>query len=500
MNQQFERGGVSPRPRKPPSFTRIRNICRSKSLSCGIALAWALSCACCSGARAPNPKTKPPSIFIVVLDACRPDKIGCYGFKRPTSPNIDALAADADAVVFRRHYAQGAWTKPSTASLFSGLFLRQHGVTLSHEFSPGRNGTPTARTDVLPATIQSLAERLAGFGFGTFAVLRNEHLAAAYGFAQGFATYDALGSGSGDPAHEDPELVERFLDLVPRSGIPSFGYLHVLGCHFPFPDSTRDPAYMRNHGFLYDEKSRRGLGVDFTDAAIRRAILEKRLELTTDDVRFLHLIYEARLAWVDGHVVAPLLRGLRAIGAYDDSLIILTADHGEELYDHGEYGHGQAAWEELIHVPLIVKFPRGQKPRALQNEVNELTNTIDLMPSLMEIAGHPTGRDVPGVPILKGIFPGYAFSEARQLADWALMMGHYKLIETLEGPLLFDLSSDPGEHYNLASDQSDRIRAMRAFFRANIEKLAVEPVAAPTIETELEPEMIERLRGLGYVD
>jgi len=437
--------------------------------------------------------TPPFNVLILVLDACRADKFGCNGFERPTTPNADAFAKDPDAVVFRDHHVQGTWTKPSTASLFTGLFVHQHGVFKGTEKVPAA-GHELYRTTVLPPEADTLAERFRAAGFTTFAAVRNEHLIPDYGFGQGFDEYQALNYSGGDF-----QLIQKVVGFAERTSGKWFAYLHLSGCHNPFDVDHRDPAYMQRYGFPYDEAGRQRVGVDFTHGEINHTIRDGRVQLDDDDVRFLHLIYEAKLRTVDQRAIGPLLNWLRGNGHYDDSLIILTADHGEELYDHHGYGHGPALWEEVIHVPLIVKFPKGRKPHGLGQEVTALTSAVDLLPSLLALIGRPPVDRLSGVTSLEGTFADYSLAELGGWG-WALLQGNYKLFgERRDGPLLFDLHEDPHEQHNLAAAEPDRVASMQGFVGKLRQASSKSATTAPVVEKELPPEVIERLRSLGYL-
>jgi len=437
----------------------------------------------------------PSNIYIIVLDACRADKFGCYGFTRQTTPIVDALAADPDAVIFRRHYVQGTWTKPSTASLFSGLLVRQHGVVDGEIPSQDSRTTSSFRTQALAPQISTLAERMRDAGFATFAVLQNQHLASNYGFGRGFTTYQAL---SYDVHGGDYALVKRFIDLVGSTPGRQFGYLHVRGCHYPFEPSGRDGEYIQQYGFPYDEAARRKAGVDLTTAAVKDQINEGILRLTADDIRFLNLLYEARLHRSDGFVGSVLTK-LRETGRYDDSLIMVTADHGEELYDHHGYGHGHALWEVLMHIPLIVKFPHGCKPPALGHEVDALTAVVDVMPSLLAFSGQSPPQRTAGLPVFMGASRDYIVSENVEFGEWAVIRDGYKLIEKKPEPLLFNLGNDPTESANLAANDASRVAAMRTFARQVFSAATQESVAAPVIDEHLPAGALENLRNLGYL-
>lgn len=433
------------------------------------------------------------SVIIVVLDACRADKLGCYGFPRPTSPDIDAFAADPQSLVFRRAYVQGNWTKPSTASLFTGLYVHQHGLTMPPFLKIG-GAERSYRTQRLDDHLVTLAEALKGAGFATLGVVKSLHLVPEDGFAQGFEEYY---TPQNTPA-DDPNLLRTFVDHLGRTRGRVFAYLHLNACHQPFAAPERDPTYMQRYGFPYDEQARRAAGVDFTTTAIKEKIFGGQLRLTADDVRFLHLIYEANLRRVDEQLVGPLLARLRAIGRYDDSLLILTADHGEELYDHGGYAHGKSLWEEVIHVPLILKFPRGTNLAGWPHQVDDIIRSVDLMPSILDLAGVPAPKGLAGRAVFRQGFADDAFSE--QGADaWALVRGEQKLVADATGRRwLFDLSADPLEHDNLAHREPDRLAAMEAVARDLI-AASRGGGRSELIETKLPPAAVERLRNLGYL-
>ncbi len=436
----------------------------------------------------------PPSILIVVVDAMRPDHLGCYGYDRTTAPAIDALARDPDAVSFRHHYVQGAYTKSSTASLFTGLYVFQHGVVIGHEMHENPQRPGMFPVQLLRDDLETIAERIRHAGHRTFGVVKSHHLDPKYGFAQGFDEYyKALDIRS------DGERARKVVELAAAPG-PYFGYVHLAGCHHPFPPPSRHPGFMEEYahaaGLKYDEWARMEQGVNFNIAETQHAINDGRLDLDADDVRFLNLIYDAELRHSDDHV-RTIIEGLKASGRYGDTLLIVTADHGEELYEHGGYGHGHALWDEVIHVPLIVKFPRGAKPASLPREVAARTQAIDLAPALLSLAGIEIGGDLPGTDIFHGAGPAFAYAET--LDEWALIQDNFKIITGAQATRLFDLAADPGEQADLADAQAERVEAMRTAAAALWKHVTIRPGEAPTGETELSAEEIRALRSLGYI-
>jgi arylsulfatase A-like enzyme len=437
-----------------------------------------------------------PNILIVVVDALRSDKPGCYGYERDTTPTIDELARDPDTVLYRKHYVQGAFTKSSTASLFTGLYVFQHGVVRGQLMHQDPDSPRIFPTEVLSDGFETMAERFDRLGYYTFGVVKSHYLDDEFGFGQGFDDYCP-------PARLPGEWnrVLKTIELMEQAPGPFFGYVHLSGCHHPFPSRARHVGFMKRYGydagFTYDENARIEAGVDFTTARMRHAISRGEVVLAPDDVRFLNLVYDAELRGVDEYLVGPLIRALKDLGRYNDTLVIVTADHGEELYDHGGYAHGHALWDEVVRVPLIVKFPQGRRPRDLDREIDTSTQAVDLLPTLLAFAGGEPGADLPGADIFAWTGRDSAFSETER--EWAIIQGDYKLIDGGGTVYLFDAASDPRERVNLADEDPDRVAAMRQAAAALRALLASGPSAAPVIETQLPPETIEALRSLGYI-
>jgi arylsulfatase A-like enzyme len=323
-------------------------------------------------------------------------------------------------------------------------------------------------------------------------LVKSRHLLPEYGFARGFAEYYSPEDVGGDR-----QRVRNTLQLARQAPGPFFAYLHLAGVHHPFPPAARHKGFMNEYGFPYDETARRQLGIDFTDSEIEHAIEDGKISLEPDDVRFLSLIYDAELRRVDQRYIGRLIDGLREMGLYDNLLLIITADHGEQLYDHAGYSHGNALWEEVIRVPMIVKYPTGRKPEGLPREVNEITQSIDLLPSLLAFVGERPPAELPGFDVLGGQSPGFAFSQISQ--EWAIVTDPYKLIESADGAKLFDLATDPTEHNDLADELPDTVDRLRAAAEALRQAAELGPRDAGTIEVELDEDAIAALRRLGYL-
>ncbi len=461
----------------------------------GPALAWlfvlTLACGPARVEEAPARVGDDPGfdVLIYVLDACRADRIGAYGYERPTTPAIDALATDPDTVAFTRHYVAANWTKPATASLFTGTYMYQHGVT----DLPAKVEGDRYKSQILADEFVTLAESFRAAGFATLGLVTSLHLTPEYGFDQGFEAYfDPNNHGVGDGGR-----ISKLTELIQDLDSSYFAYVHQNACHHPFEPKDRDPEFMAEFGFAYDEEARSAAGVDFTSSETHFAIRKQGLQLTAEDVRFLSLVYDAKLRKVDRDTVAPMIEELRRAGRWDRTLFILTADHGEELYEHRGYAHAHAVWEEVIHVPLIVKFPRGMRPSGLADRDDTLSSNVDLYPSLLAFLGRPIPEGLAGRPIFDSPEGGIVLSQG--VPDWAVLEGRDKLIEEMpRDRKLFDLEADPGETQNLAGARPERAAALSTVIEAARARGA--GTDAPEIETQLSPEAIETLRSLGYLN
>ena len=441
-------------------------------------------------------------VLLLVLDACRADKLSAYGFERPTAPALDALARDPDATLFRRHYANGTWTKPSTASLFTGMFVHEHGAFKSWRPEQGDGTGQSFIAQVLPDEVATMAELFADEGYYTFGAVTGHHIDQQFGFAQGFDEYHALGGFGGDGPR-----VQVANALVGATEGNFFGYVHMLGCHYPFPPEVRHAGYMESYGFEYAEAERIADGVDFTTAAVNSPLNEGRLALTDDDLRFLNLLYEAQIRLMDEEYIQPILAALKETGRYDNTLIIVTADHGEALYEHQAYAHaGDLLWEEVVHIPLIVKFPKGMRPTTLGDEVAELTSSVDLLPAVAQMLERAAPAHARGAPIFGGTFAGSVLIEGPFcppalddcLNSWALLKDDYKLIDAPGEALLFDLERDPLEQHSIAEERPELVAQLRAA-AAELRGESTSDFLARDVETDLDEEAVRSLRGLGYI-
>ncbi|HXV76368.1 MAG TPA: sulfatase-like hydrolase/transferase [Candidatus Polarisedimenticolaceae bacterium] len=396
-----------------------------------------------------GPGGPPPDILLVTLDATRADRLGCYGHAPAATPAIDALAGAG--VRFDRAYAQAPLTLPSHVSLLTGTYPAVHGVRVDAQ---GR----------VPEGVETLAERLAEAGWETAAFVSSFDLGAAFGLDRGFDLFDSI---SGDGSQPTRIAADRPADattdaalawLEARGDRPFFAWLHYNDAHWPY----NPPA-----------------------------------ELTADGAD----PYDGEIAFVDRQL-ARVVAWLESTGRLERTLIVVAADHGESLDDHGEPRHGLFVYDATVRVPLIVRWP-ARLPAGLV--VDEPVALIDVLPTILDLTGLGIGEQVDGRslrPAFDGKLEAADVVGESHLAEigygWAplafLVRGGKKFIDA-PVPELYDLEDDPGELRNLAPALPGETVAMReALFRIESRMTPLAPHAAAA-----DPETRARLESLGYL-
>jgi len=444
----------------------------------------------------------PPSIILIVVDTLRADYLGCYGFDGDISPGIDELAAES--VLFERCSSQAPWTTPSLASMMTSLLPQAHGVALSPDAQRDYQTWSREWTPAVPDVTVTLAEVLREKGYRTGAFVANPFLSHKLGFEQGFEVFDVSatkGRSRAAPAVLEPAVL--WLDSVLLSRRPFFLYLHLMDVHGPYNAPEGDFNAVRESPGLGEARH-------ITRREFNRIQSHLRRPRWTGlrggkDLRTWRGRYAAGVHAADRHL-GHLLNRLRREERWKNTVVVLTADHGEELLDHGGWDHGLSLYEHQLHVPLLIRYPGAEHGGT---RVSDVVRLVDLMPTLIKIAEAevpvaavgadltPLTRLTPGLEPPRSVF---ASSIKNRPKRSSVTVGPYKLIADVDGgnTRLFDLVSDPGERRDVAPVRPDVVRDLSARLRDYLLHIAA-TAPAPAATVELSDEQVEQLRELGYL-
>jgi len=437
-------------------------------------LAAAVSLLAGCGSEAPDGSAR-PNVLLVTIDTLRADRLGCYGAERPTSPNLDRLAAGG--LVFDRAYSQAPWTLPAMASLMTSLHPSRHGAV--------------ERETRLPEAAPVLAEVLSEAGYRTAAVVSHIFVSRRYGFERGFDAFTETDVQESHHVASSARVTRQAIAALDEVGDGPF----FLWAHYFDPHS--DYMAHEEHDFAgaYPGPLPRDV--------VLREVRGDPESLSPADVAYLEARYDGEIAFTD-RWIGRLLSELETRGLAENTIVVVTADHGEQFLDHGELGHGRYCWDELVRVPLIVG---GALPERLRGRRSDrVVETRSVPASLAELCGvgdHPfegggllDGDEAgPGLAVVEG---SHALGpDDRRLS---VVVGTWKLVRRLDdgGHELYDLEADPGETRNVWDEADEEVVAARKLLQGKLEgfgrgeTLEVDSVSHTAEEQEL-------LQKLGYL-
>jgi arylsulfatase len=465
------------------------------------ALGTSLACSNGKGPAGPDPTrdSYPRNVILIVVDAMRADHMGAYGYHRDTTPNLDRFASRGTR--FNRAYSSASWTLPSIASLMTSVYPEVHGL---------RRPPTESDASSLSGEFLTLAESLHAAGLRTASITSQPWISDRTGLTQGFDEVRTVSHASAPG--EARVLTEALLGWLAVHGEqPFFLYAHYMGPHSPydvasgysgrFTGGLEIPSAVEEFHRIYEQRS---------EVDAYRLISQRAREggLDGEAVDYLRAEYDEKLAYTD-QWLGTLFRHLEESGRLDDSLLIVTADHGEAFYEHGTIFHGQHLYEELVRVPLIVHLPGLSGARSHSDQVVEL---IDLYPTIHDALNLPLPAGILGeslVPVMQGgpsdglaLAEYYGFkvitprwSSFYEYSDRMHLRSGFAISE------LYDLESDPGERRNLAFSRPDEVDrqaeiAYRLWGRLS-EASRQRPLSPEPIE--LDDDTIEKLQSLGYL-
>ena len=463
---------------------------------------------------------EPPLVILISLDTLRADHLGSYGYPEFTSPTLDAFAAEG--TLFEDASAPAPWTLPSHASMLTGLYPLEHGVV-------------TAET-VLPQEVDTLASLLEAEGFETAAVVNSTWLTQkTFGLTRDFDRFHAVNDSDYGRRTPSVWVTDQAIEWIREAReSPLFVFMHYYDVHADYASqSVYEKLFVTEYEGVADGTGWQLQAENFDprhiayclssfsadvcafgsrekpriiDESLRKPNFDQR------DARHLEQLYDAGIRQLDAEL-GRFFRFLDAADLSERSLVIVTADHGEEFLDHGAVDHSMTAYQELLHVPMIWRGPgipggiRVEAPVSLVDIVPTVLAWVgasalptlagqDLLPLMSEesefdwsarpIWGEASAAESQGAP-LDSFYP--LFRSVRQ--------GSFKLIQEVRGgqTFLFDLERDPTEQRNLSVEQPERTQVLTELLEDRHRQ------ANPSTgkEVQLDPEAIERLRALGYV-
>ncbi|MFH2001997.1 MAG: sulfatase [Planctomycetota bacterium] len=416
-----------------------------------------------------------PNVLILCIDALRADHLGCYGYGRETSENLDGISRES--LLFENAVSPCSWTLPATASLLTGLHPNTHGV-----LGNTRN--------YLVDGITTLAEFLSVHGISTAAFTANELVCAAINFDQGFEQFVEVHDARAERLNDD--LIAWMESCGPNQ---FFAYVHYMEPHSPYsaPDRFRqhfDPDYRETRDYSGPLPEWWRLG-------------QVQKEFTPEETRHLVNLYDSEIYYWDFEF-KRVLQAIERLSLKDRTIIIVTSDHGEEFFDHAGLGHGITLHQEVIHVPLILFDPRVKKGR----RISEYVNSACLFSTVADRLGIKT----PGFVQVESLFPLERISSrfssicssternhAEHMERWvSLIDPPFKRITGIlgAGEMLFNLGDDPREMNDLLGGQPEKGRLMKEqaldWYRSTAE-------AFPDEWQPLTPEILQKLRDIGYI-
>lgn len=492
---------------------------------------------------------KRPNIVLIAIDAARADRFSCYGYDKPTTPFLEELM-EGRAARFANAFSPAPWTVPAFGSLFSGLFPSRHGANRGHPY--------------LECSSPTLAEALHARGYETFGVSNSSWISSATHFDRGFETFFKvwqLVQDQVDVANQRLQDVftgksrqvgaRRVLQTILRGSVlknslnafygyfvykqgdygaarvnrsvrswlrrrrssdPFFAFVYYLEPHLLY----KPPAAFARR-FLPEGVSPRQAARVNQDAW---AYMTGRVEMTERDFEILSGLYDAEIAYTDSRI-RELFGDLEAAGVLDESIVVITADHGENLGEHAMMDHQYCLYDSLLHVPLLVCAPRWFPPGEVYPQI---VQSLDIYPTLLGLVdpGAPELDAVQGesllpatldsrrrgfamaeypepqppIEVLRKLSPGFDGAgwdrslQSIRTEEWKMILGSDDSAE------LYDIGADPGELRDVAQSHPKVVETLQQVL---LRELGPIGAATKKADKDLDPEVLARLRALGYL-
>jgi len=461
---------------------------------------------------------KKTNVILIVLDTARRDNFSCYGYHRETTPNIDAFAEDG--ILFTNFIATGPWTLPTHASLFTGMYSSKHGA---HHSDQHEEGIPLSDENT------TLAEMLADNGYYNGAIVSNYAiLGTQSNIHQGFHYYLIQASQfqnffwglickEAGLLHKilqnrffqlnfyklSSEINTYTLNWLNRyNNDPFFLFINYMEPHKGanyLPD-----GYDKLYGFSWERWDRETVSQKEMEKIIRfeRDVSPEHLQAEYDWM-------DCKVHYLD-HYVGELMSSLKNLNLYDESMIIIMSDHGELFGEHNSFSHTEDLYNELIRVPLIIKYPKSVNRKG---KIHKYIQTVDLMPEILSVLDLPVPEGIQGQPIgvadhkiiselfrsnlhpITKLYPERYYRDLKSI----ISTEHFKYIQsTNDRSELFDLNTDSLEFFNIIS----KMPSKAAFMDKQIQKWlnSFEPVKrGDSKQQKMDKNLKRKLKALGYI-
>jgi arylsulfatase A-like enzyme len=421
------------------------------------------------------------NVLLVILDAARARSFGTYGYSRPTTPEIDRIASEG--VVFERAYTPAVYTLGAMSSVWTSQY-------------PDRHHSEVSFSARLPKDRLTLAELLSAQGVHTAGFVANAVAGKGFGFDRGFVEFHEVFRTLGSRGDVFRQAIPPWLHA--NRDRRFFLYVHFREPHFPYdPEPPFDTKFGTDGPITRSQRR---------DAAFFTDVNQGRRPFSEAEREHLVRLFDGNLAFADQET-GRLRRALEAEGLWEKTVVIVAADHGEELFEHGWIGHNVHVYEPSVHVPLVVHLPKGALPGG--RRVAALADLLDLAPTIADVFGARgkggSDREFQGRSLLPAIAgaPGKPAVLSRTVWDrprYALRDERYKFFyDTRTGEEhLYDLEKDPSE----ARDVGPAEPLLAAYYRQALHSWTLQlarrgPARSET--AELSPEQCENLKALGYV-
>jgi arylsulfatase A-like enzyme len=471
----------------------------------GIKFFWILLlalCLYCKGKSRGVSQVQPkgPNILLVSIDTLRPDHLGCYGYHRNTSPNIDKLALEG--ILFKNHISSTSWTLPAHAALFTSLSDSVHGC-----FETNKK---------LPNSLKTIAEVFKEAGYCTAGFFSGPYLHPAFGLSQGFEHYEnctsysksidkkpvedwALDTGIMIKSHRDitnPIVFTAFKGWLENNRDSKFFmFVHMWDPHFDFiPPAPYDGMFdkdysgsLTGHNFFFNP-----------------SINEEMLDC---DLQHLIALYDGEIAWTDHHI-GKIVGCLKEYGLLDKTVIVITSDHGTEFFEHGNKGHRKTLFDEVIRIPLVIRYP-SRLPEGVR--IDKQTRIIDVAPTLVELAGLPYWDSIMGNSLVTLSLQQTADFEDIAISELFSVGHRIRSIRTLEWKLIdqidikkryyINLLTDSGEHHFYTDLTQEPGRSLMGHYFSITKNLVLwrSRVDVEAERATIPDDVFEQLKSLGYI-